>query len=1172
MGIQRLNNVWRALFSLIVVSGNLGMAQENIRFDRISVNEGLSQSDVKCMAQDQFGFLWIGTRDGLNRYDGLEFRKFRQDKNDSTTLQFNQILDLATDSAGNIWIGSVRGLSIYNYRKDSFQNFFPEDKELDELDINHILLTDSYNALLSTSKGLVNFDLKEKRFFIDKDLLLFKGLRVLYAVQTPEHGLWVGTDRGLFVKSSGHSMWVRLLEGAIIQHIYFDSHDKVYLSTSGGLFRYDFEKKKIEQIILPLGSASVYSVIGTKNGELWVAADKVIVLDKNGVFNYTLAHDGSNNYSLSEDRARVLFQSHDNVIWVGTSGYGLNRFNPDVAQFSYLGEQTHLPLSSNYVSSIYTADDTALFVGTSRGLDIINLRTKSARHISKREDLFQILKIYADRQSNIWVSTSDGFMLYSGDRLIPKNISLRSVYYFTEWDNASLILATRVDGIYLFDKKTNRTTLFISAQELPEEVSCMLVEDNHLWVGCKDGLRLYDRKGQLTKHFKANIDRHGSLHSSFIKSLYRDSRKNLWIGTWGGGLSRLNTRDSTFTTYIESNGLPNNVVYGILEDKTGILWLSTNLGISAFNLQSGVFRNFDFFDGLQSNEFNTGAYFKSSTGKLYFGGINGLSFFNPEEILTHDPVPQILKTSVAVNNKMLTFPGGDSLRNIAMIDKIIASWKENDIGVAFTVIDFKQAQRYTFQYAIKDSTWYDIGNRRSFELIDLPSGHHEIKVRARKSGHNWSLETVLLAIDIVPPLWERVWFRIIIGLTLLAVFFGGFRFRMTQLRRQNVLLTKVVKDRTKEIEESEEHVQTIIRNAPDAVIAMDEDGRIVKWNAKSELLFGWAEGEVIGRPLNEIIIPHRYRESHQKGLHHFLRTGEGPVLNKTIEIQALHKDNYEFDISLSISPTIVKERYLFVGFVRDITEQKAAREKIMSLNTDLAKHLDKLEATNKELDAFSYSVSHDLRAPLRAIHGYTKMLSEDYTDQLDNKAKEMMNTVLRNTVKMGRLIDDLLAFSKLGKKDLRIAPIDMTRLATTILNDMRYASPSIKANIVIHPLVPADGDSSLLSQVFTNLISNAIKYSEGKDAPVIEIGSREEGDEAIYYVKDNGAGFDMKYHDKLFGVFQRLHSEEEFEGTGVGLALVKRIITRHGGRVWGEGEVGKGATFYFSLIKKTKRS
>jgi PAS domain S-box-containing protein len=1159
---------WKVLLCFVLISGNLCRAQENIRFDRISVNEGLSQSDIKSMVQDRFGFLWIGTRDGLNRYDGLEFRKYGRKKNDSASLQFNQILDLEVDSAGNIWIASVGGISIYNYRKDSFQNFFPDDAELRDIDVNHILLTGGHTALLSTSRGLVNFDLKQGKYFIDDDLLSFKGMQVLYAAQTREHGLWVGTDQGVFIRSAGQLAWVRLLEDTGIQQIYFDPNGKIYLSASSGLFKYDFEKKKIEPIILPLHPASVSRVLRDKNGKLWVAADKVIVLDKNDVVNYVLAHDRSNNYSLSEDRAKVIFQTHDNVIWIGTSGYGLNKFNPDIAQFSYLSEQTRLPLSASYVSSIYTADDTTLLVGTSRGLDVINLKAKSASHFSDSNDLFQILKIATDRQNNIWVSTSGGFMLYSGSRLIPKNTSMRSVYYFAEWDNTSLILATRTSGIYLFDKQTSRTSVLIPASDLPEEVSCLLVENDRVWVGCKDGLRLYDREGQLTKHFKAGSGAQGSLHSSFIKSIYRDAHGNLWIGTWGGGLSMLHTNDSTFTTYTENNGLPSNVVYGILENRSGTLWLSTNLGISAFDPRDETFRNFDFFDGLQSNEFNTGAYFESSAGRLYFGGINGLSFFDPTEILAHRPVPNILKTSVTVNNKMLSFPDSDSLRNILMIDEVTSGWTENDIGVGFTLIDFKQAQRHTFQYAIKDSTWYDIGNRRSFELIDLPSGSHEIKVRTREPGNHWGKDVVLLKVTIVPPLWQQAWFRIIVALAFFAALFGIFRYRVTRLRRTNALLTKLVHDRTREIKESEEQVQTIIRNAPDAVIAMDEDGRVVKWNAKSEILFGWSEGEVIGRPLSEIIIPHRYRASHVEGLHRFIRTGEGPVLNKTIEIQALHKNEREFDISLSISPTIVKERYLFVGFIRDITEQKAAQGKIVSLNNDLARNIDKLEASNKELDAFSYSISHDLRAPLRAIHGFTKMLSEDYTDKLDNEGKRLIETVLRNTGKMGRLIDDLLAFSKLGKKELRITTVDMTELATAVVNEIKYSSSPIKASIVIHPLLPADGDSGLLTQVFANLISNAIKYSEKKDTPVIEVGCREEGDEAVYFVKDNGAGFDMKYYDKLFGVFQRLHREEEFEGTGVGLALVKRIITRHGGKVWAEAEVGKGATIYFSLNKR----
>lgn len=388
---------------------------------------------------------------------------------------------------------------------------------------------------------------------------------------------------------------------------------------------------------------------------------------------------------------------------------------------------------------------------------------------------------------------------------------------------------------------------------------------------------------------------------------------------------------------------------------------------------------------------------------------------------------------------------------------------------------------------------------------------------------------------------------------LVAIFF---------IIRYNLMKRKKAEKQNKE---SEEQIQTIFKFAPDAVITMDGDGRIANWNPKAETLFGWSVEEVIGKPLSDIIIPRRYRDAHKHGLRHFIHSGEGPLLNKQVEVQALHKNGNEVDIALSISPTTVKEKHLFVGFVRDITEQKAAQERIILLNADLTQNNDKLEAANKELDAFSYSVSHDLRAPLRAIHGYTKMLSEDYVDKFDDDAKQMMDAVLRNAGKMGRLIDELLAFSRLGKKNLQITTLDMTKLATTVVNDIRYSLRFIKANIVILPLHPANGDAGLVSQVFANLISNAIKYSGLKDSPEIEIGWRKEGSKPVYYVKDNGVGFDMRYYDKLFGVFQRLHRDEEFEGTGVGLALVRRIITRHGGNVWAEAEIDKGATFYFSL-------
>lgn len=244
-------------------------------------------------------------------------------------------------------------------------------------------------------------------------------------------------------------------------------------------------------------------------------------------------------------------------------------------------------------------------------------------------------------------------------------------------------------------------------------------------------------------------------------------------------------------------------------------------------------------------------------------------------------------------------------------------------------------------------------------------------------------------------------------------------------------------------------------------------------------------------------------------------------------------------------------------------EEKATQ--ISYLNQELKNNVEKLEAANRELEAFTYSVSHDLRSPLRAIHSYTKILSEEYLTNIDEEGKAMMNSVMRNAKKMGQLIDDLLAFSKIGKKELQFSTINMGQLAEAVLIDLKAAMPELKTKICILPMPSVKADYNLMSLVFTNLLSNAIKYSSSKDQPEVEIGSLQENGQSVFYIKDNGAGFDMKYYDKLFGVFQRLHASEEFEGTGVGLALVKRIVSRHGGSIWAEAKLGEGATFYFTL-------
>lgn len=251
--------------------------------------------------------------------------------------------------------------------------------------------------------------------------------------------------------------------------------------------------------------------------------------------------------------------------------------------------------------------------------------------------------------------------------------------------------------------------------------------------------------------------------------------------------------------------------------------------------------------------------------------------------------------------------------------------------------------------------------------------------------------------------------------------------------------------------------------------------------------------------------------------------------------------------------------------IQDITERKLADQAIHDLNDELKARMADLAAANKELEGFSYSVSHDLRAPLRAIDGYSRMLLEDFGDQAQGDTRRYLDIIVANTRKMGQLIDDLLAFARMGRKTLETSRIDMNALVKDVVEEQRQQSPDRALDIRVGSLPPAQGDPAMFRQVCTNLVSNAIKYTRGRSPAVIEIGARAEPKETVYFVKDNGVGFEMEFAHKLFGVFQRLHAEKDFEGTGVGLALVHRIVQRHGGRVWADGKVGVGATFAFAL-------
>ncbi|HMH22948.1 MAG TPA: PAS domain S-box protein [Puia sp.] len=367
----------------------------------------------------------------------------------------------------------------------------------------------------------------------------------------------------------------------------------------------------------------------------------------------------------------------------------------------------------------------------------------------------------------------------------------------------------------------------------------------------------------------------------------------------------------------------------------------------------------------------------------------------------------------------------------------------------------------------------------------------------------------------------------------------------------------------KEVEEIKNYLSVVVRQSEDAIFLHDHEGKIISWNEGAEKIYGFSEAEACNMKIWNIVPEHLLPEM-EAVINEILK-------GKRIESQEMSRiTKYGKMIDVAFSASVIADPNGNLKSVaiteRDITQQKKARQEILQLNTDLRRNVTQLEETNNELESFSYSVSHDLRAPLRSINAFSHTILEEYNEQFDGELKRLFGIILVSAKRMGQLIDDLLAFSRLGKRALSKVPLDFNELVRQVVNELEGPGNS-NAAISVQYLKSAAGDKALIYQVFTNLISNAIKYSAKRTTPVIEIGFSENAGEYIYYVKDNGTGFNMDYSHKLFGVFQRLHSNEEFEGTGVGLAIVKRIIVKHGGRVWAEGQPDQGAIFYISLPK-----
>ncbi len=398
------------------------------------------------------------------------------------------------------------------------------------------------------------------------------------------------------------------------------------------------------------------------------------------------------------------------------------------------------------------------------------------------------------------------------------------------------------------------------------------------------------------------------------------------------------------------------------------------------------------------------------------------------------------------------------------------------------------------------------------------------------------------------------------------VVYTALRDDADRLRGYSVVARDVTEGKRAEeaMRASEARFRGLLELAPDAIVIVEPDGRIVLANSQAQQLFGYGPEELLGQHV-EILLPEHLRSMHVGHRSSFTSAPRTRPMGVGLDLAGRRKDGTTFPVEISLSPMKTDDGFLVMSAIRDITDRKRAEARIKALNEDLGRRVAELAAVNKELEAFSYSVSHDLRSPLRSIDGFSQALLEEYSGTIDDQGQDYLRRVRAATQRMGELIDDLLNLSRVTRRELHREAIDLSTLARQIVSQLQKADPYRSAEFTIADELIVFADSHLMRVALENLLGNAWKFTGKEPMARIALGVTEHDGRPTYFVRDNGVGFDMAYSSKLFGAFQRLHRSTEFPGTGIGLATVQRIINRHGGRIWADAEIGKGATFYFTL-------